>query len=235
MSYFSHRPLSIDLSAEYCCATIEGPEAAAFLQAQLACDVMTISPHTARWTCWVDARGKVRALGHLAKISDDQWRFVAAKSFAPALKKLAMFVLRSKVTLGHSTEIWGCLGLPAAAESIQIDVHRSLRFSAPQTATVKETGLWQCVAALQGEAQFSAEICAEEIPQSLGLRSELGFSLTKGCYPGQEIISRVHYRGRPPRRLVTTLAKKAPEDALFTVPVEASGLTVAQSLRAVSA
>lgn len=231
MPYFSDRPMCIDLSADYCCATIQGPDALSFLQAQFACDVTAIAPLTARWTCWADARGKVRALGHLANLGDDHWRFICARSFAPAMRKLAMFVLRSRVSLQLDAPVWGGLGLPAQPGAARIDQDRSLHTAPPTDTAIADRPLWQCVAALQGEAQFDAEACADEIPQSLGLGPERGFSLTKGCYPGQEIISRVHYRGRPPRKLITTLAKKAPEDALFTVAAGDSGLLVAQSLR----
>jgi len=232
MSYFSDRPMCIDLSADYCCATIQGPDASTFLQSQFACDVTAIAPQTAQWTCWADARGKVRALGHLAQIDGDHWRFIAARSFAPALRKLAMFILRSRVSLTLSDGVWGGLGQPTPPGGARIDADRSLRIAAPESTAHADLSLWRSIAAIRGEAQLGAEICAEEIPQSLGLSPERGLSLSKGCYPGQEIISRVHYRGRPPRKLVTTIAKKAPEDALFAIAAGDSGMVVAQSLRA---
>jgi folate-binding protein YgfZ len=66
---------------------------------------------------------------------------------------------------------------------------------------------------LSGIAQWPGVVAGAEIPQSLGLRNGQELGLHKGCYPGQEIISRVHYRGRPPRRLVTTIGDHAPPDA----------------------
>ncbi len=50
-----------------------------------------------------------------------------------------------------------------------------------------------------GTPLFDAEI-AGEIPNVLGLRSALDFD--KGCYVGQEVVSRVENQGRPSRRLV---------------------------------
>jgi folate-binding protein YgfZ len=38
------------------------------------------------------------------------------------------------------------------------------------------------------------------LPAEAGL-DETHVSFTKGCYPGQEPIARLHYRGRPNRRL----------------------------------
>ncbi|WP_369177570.1 folate-binding protein YgfZ [Candidatus Thiodubiliella endoseptemdiera] len=40
------------------------------------------------------------------------------------------------------------------------------------------------------------------IPQDLNLDiDEVGVSFTKGCYPGQEVVARVHYLGKPKKRL----------------------------------
>lgn len=40
------------------------------------------------------------------------------------------------------------------------------------------------------------------IPQDLNLDiDEAGVSFSKGCYPGQEVVARVHYLGKPKRRL----------------------------------
>jgi len=41
------------------------------------------------------------------------------------------------------------------------------------------------------------------IPQTLNLDLIQGVSFTKGCYPGQEIVARSHYRGTVKRRMVT--------------------------------
>ncbi len=38
------------------------------------------------------------------------------------------------------------------------------------------------------------------LPAEAGL-DETHVSFTKGCYPGQEPVARLHYRGRPNRRL----------------------------------
>ena len=41
-------------------------------------------------------------------------------------------------------------------------------------------------------------------------------SFTKGCYPGQEPIARLHYRGRPNRRLrVLEVDAASPGDEIF--------------------
>ncbi len=49
--------------------------------------------------------------------------------------------------------------------------------------------------------EVNAQTVEHYVPQWINL-DELGaFSLKKGCYPGQEVIARMHYLGKPNRRL----------------------------------
>lgn len=52
------------------------------------------------------------------------------------------------------------------------------------------------------EAQVTLATTEKFIPQDLNLDiDEVGVSFTKGCYPGQEVVARVHYLGKPKKRL----------------------------------
>jgi folate-binding protein YgfZ len=69
-----------------------------------------------------------------------------------------------------------------------------------------------------GEPRFGADFGPETLPQETGLEDAVAY--TKGCYLGQEVVARLHYRGRPQRGLVG-LEIGAPEP-----PVSGSGLTL---------
>ena len=58
---------------------------------------------------------------------------------------------------------------------------------------------WDALALEAGTPQFEHEL-AETIPNVVGIRNALDFE--KGCYVGQEVVSRVENQGRPSRRLV---------------------------------
>jgi len=51
------------------------------------------------------------------------------------------------------------------------------------------------------------------IPQTLNLDLVQAVSFTKGCYPGQEVVARSHYRGTVKRRMACGTAIKGPEPA----------------------
>jgi folate-binding protein YgfZ len=51
-----------------------------------------------------------------------------------------------------------------------------------------------------GRPRYGVDLDKSVIPQEAGL-NERAVSFTKGCYVGQETVARLHYRGKPNRRL----------------------------------
>ena len=61
-----------------------------------------------------------------------------------------------------------------------------------------------------GRPRFGIDLDETVIPQEAGL-NERAVSFTKGCYVGQETVARLHYRGKPNRRLLgLRLSEPAP-------------------------
>jgi tRNA-modifying protein YgfZ len=52
-----------------------------------------------------------------------------------------------------------------------------------------------------GRPRFGREMTTATIPQEAGI-NERAVSFSKGCYIGQETVARLHYKGKPNRRLV---------------------------------
>lgn len=52
----------------------------------------------------------------------------------------------------------------------------------------------------RGIPTFGADVTADNLPQETGL-VERAVSFDKGCYAGQEVVARIHYRGRVNRHL----------------------------------
>jgi folate-binding protein YgfZ len=61
--------------------------------------------------------------------------------------------------------------------------------------------LWRRVAVETGEPQVYAATSGEFVAQMLNLDVLGAIAFDKGCYTGQEVIARAHYRGRVKRRL----------------------------------
>lgn len=92
---------------------------------------------------------------------------------------------------------------------------------------------WRLLDTLAGIPLLGTATSGEFLPQMLNL-DELGaISYKKGCYPGQEIIARTHYRGQVKRRLRLLFSNSAvaPGTALNAGDKEASGTVLQSALR----
>ena len=64
-----------------------------------------------------------------------------------------------------------------------------------------DRSLWQCLAVGHGQPEVYAATSGEFVAQMLNLDVLGAIAFDKGCYTGQEVIARAHYRGRVKRRL----------------------------------
>ena len=70
-----------------------------------------------------------------------------------------------------------------------------------ESARVQPASDWQRLDILAGYPWIDASLTGEFVPQSIGLEQLDGLSFSKGCYTGQEVISRLHYKGQSKRGL----------------------------------
>jgi tRNA-modifying protein YgfZ len=61
--------------------------------------------------------------------------------------------------------------------------------------------LWEILDILAGMPWITSKTQEQFLPQMLNLDALNGLSYQKGCYPGQEVIARLHYRGEVKKRL----------------------------------
>ncbi len=66
---------------------------------------------------------------------------------------------------------------------------------------------WQRLDMEAGIPWLNESTTEQFLPQELNLEDTGGLSFNKGCYPGQEVVARVHYRGQVKRRLYHATAE----------------------------
>lgn len=119
----------------------------------------------------------------------------AAPPFAAGLPTASAAVARLGQSLalraGERPPRWLIVS-PAAVAHGEPELARCAR-AAPE--------LWQRSAVENGEPQVYAATSGEFVAQMLNLDLLGAISFDKGCYTGQEVIARAHYRGRVKRRL----------------------------------
>jgi len=87
------------------------------------------------------------------------------------------------------------LDLPASDAPAVFDALRQVG------ATASGTASWQLAAIRAGLPLITAATQEAFVAQMLNFEIIGGVSFTKGCYPGQEIIARIQYLGKPKRRM----------------------------------
>lgn len=137
------------------------------------------------------------------------------------LATLQRYVLRSKVILSDESDTHRLYGLtrpvasvPEAAGAsagsagflrVRYDDARYLVVlgadQPPPPGDALPYEAWHAADVAAGLPQIYAATCGQFIAQMLNLDCIGAISFTKGCYTGQEVIARAHYRGRVKRRM----------------------------------
>lgn len=152
-----------------------GPDARQFLQSQLTNDLTLLTPEQPLRAAWCNAKGRVQAIFHLFERADGIYLRLPQVLMPLTLPRLKMFVLRAKVVLEEVNAAAIEPPLPA-----QPDRLARIRAGMPE--------IWPAT-----REAFT--------PQMLNLDQLGAISFRKGCYPGQEIVAKSHYRGLVKRRL----------------------------------
>jgi folate-binding protein YgfZ len=99
---------------------VTGDDATAFLHAQFTNDVEALHAGEAQWNGWCTAKGRLLATFLLLRRADGYLLMLPAEIAAPIAKRLAMFVLRSKVKIQDVSELYARIGIagPNAASLV---------------------------------------------------------------------------------------------------------------------
>lgn len=186
--------------------TLSGPDAAAFANAQLSNNVLTLPTGHWHWSGWLDPKGRVRTLLHVARVADERFVLVPRGGDAAALADdLRRFVFRSKVTIDVSDALrvvdGDALGDGEAIEDsdgtlVLGEGDASLRIG---IATGDEA--WRARHIAKGFAWLPDNALGALLPPALSMERIGAVAFDKGCFPGQEIAARLHFLGGHKRHL----------------------------------
>jgi tRNA-modifying protein YgfZ len=95
--------------------SVANEDATAFLHAQLTNDVHALPMGAAQWNGWCSPKGRLLATFLLVKRSDGYLILLPAELAGPVVKRLSMFVLRSKVKIEDITARYARLGFAGKA------------------------------------------------------------------------------------------------------------------------
>ncbi|MBX3692600.1 hypothetical protein [Dokdonella sp.] len=181
-----------------------GEDARTFAHAQFGSDVEGLAVGDAQWSAWLDPQGRARHVFALACV--EAHRFVAwlpLGGAASMARDLARYLLRSRVTVRDRGDQGHLLAPAVVGAGPAVDLPLlpgwRLQVDAPAVgfgATVDDLPASLALAGIDaGLPWLDARLACEFTAAALGLSRIGATRLDKGCYPGQEIVARLHYRG----------------------------------------
>ncbi len=207
---------------------VSGDDSASFFQRLLTSDISEVTPNQSQFSALLNPKGRVIA-NFLLTMRNDRFYIVVDKELVDSLvKRLRLYVLRAKVNINLEPGLgfFGCRQLSEISES-------ELPKSVLETQTIDEftvvkmpgiemrfgiltdsshtevfdqpsdSEFWQLQEINAGIPWLNQHTSENLIAQAINLDLIGGVSWTKGCYPGQEIVARLHYRGGINRRMVS--------------------------------
>jgi folate-binding protein YgfZ len=209
---------------------VDGEAAQDFLNGLVSARVSDLQPGKAVFAGLLSPQGKLLFDFHIVRVADGFLLDCHAEMAGELAKRLGFYRLRAKVGIeGPLSDmrvgaVWGAAaqapqdgGLIAAWQDPRL-VPLGWRFIAPEPG-IASAALGAC--ALVAEADYHTHRIALGVPEG-GLDYEFGavfahdacldllggVDFNKGCYVGQEVVSRMHHRGTARKRVVIVTANE---------------------------
>jgi hypothetical protein len=199
---------------------VSGEDAASFLQGVLTNDVQKLEPREARYAALLTPQGKILFDALVARLPADSGdAFLldcAGAQAADFAKRLGFYKLRAKVTIADESADHGVLAYwggepenapgaivyadPRAAELGYREVLPRAKAAAIGEASLAEyDALRVFLGVPKGGVDFPY---GDTFPHEANMDALRGVDFEKGCYVGQEVVSRMKHRGGPRKRVV---------------------------------
>lgn len=232
--------------------TLKGRDAVGFAHGQFTSDVRALDDGAWQWSAWLDAQGRVRNVFALLRENAEALRLWLPRGSASRMAaELRRFVLRAKV--GIEVELNSAICRVDAANpdmpsrdggwSIRLpgDAHRHIVIGPADSSSQPDPDMGATAAWVRADIDAGLPWIDEAnsacfTPMALGLQHLKALGFDKGCYPGQEIVARLHYRGgnkrgchivastgpaslpAPGARLAAVDAARGPGQVLYAAP-----------------
>lgn len=235
---------------------ISGLDAKKFLQGQLTCDMAAITPEHSAMGAHCNAQGRIISLFYLFEFEKSYYLLLPRSMVDIAIAALKKYAVFYKAELSDASDkliIIGCAGIPKDGTSnaavIQpsaatnrfmlagsIETIKAIWDQHAQNASIAGMHEWKHLNITDGIPAVYPETSEKFLPHELNLDKLNAISFEKGCYTGQEIIARMHYRGKLKHHMyLTSIAGRTvplPGDDVCSLQgqdIRASGLVVDSS------
>jgi folate-binding protein YgfZ len=185
---------------------VNGAEAASYLQRMLSNDVEALGVGDSCEALLLTAKGRVIAPMTVWRRAADDFLLLTEPELTEPLRRelvRSRFATKAAIEIETHDSVL-VLGKEAPRGAVAnrdygVPAYELVDADAPDWAELDE-GELERLRILARTPRFGRELDERVLPAEAGLE-ERAVSFTKGCYPGQEPVARLHYRGHPNRTL----------------------------------
>lgn len=199
---------------------VEGADRLRFLNGQVSNDVQRVEEGECLYATVLNAKGQLDAVCHIRKIPGAYLIDAAREVRESLLERLDRYLIADEVTLTDVSDDWRlCHAVGSGLQDLGAPLPKDLlthalnRFGVPGTELLGrepldipkqlllEAGAMEALRIYSGVPAWGTELTVGQLPPEAGL-DRTAISYDKGCYLGQEVISRMKRAGKTNRHLV---------------------------------
>ena len=216
---------------------LTGKDVQPFLQGQFSNDINALDEGVVQLNAYCQHQGKIIALVWVMKKEADFYLSFVSDLAEIVVKRLTMFKMMSDVVITDVSDEITQLGLlegdRQGLSPFKLNAQQSIALVSDVSSINFSSGeVWEQACIANEVPEVFLATSEKFVPQMLNLDiDEVGVSFSKGCYPGQEVVARLHYLGTSKRRMrvFETAADIKLGDSLFVATsksAKASGQVV---------
>ena len=184
---------------------MSGIDVQSFLQGQLSNDIDGLEEGTVQLNAYCQHQGKIIALIWVMKQADDFYLSFASDLAEIVTKRLIMFKMMSDVTITDVSDELIQLGVVDQEFDGAYKLNNQQSVALVKTLNgveLDDANEWEAACIANDIPEVTLATSEKFVPQLLNLDiNEVGVNFSKGCYPGQEVVARLHYLGKSKRRM----------------------------------
>ena len=184
---------------------LSGSDTQTFLQGQLSNDIDGLEEGEVQLNAYCQHQGKIIALIWVMKRDDDFYLSFPDDLKAIVVQKLTMFKMMSDVDIVDMSDEIIQLGVVDENFDGAYKLNNQQSVALVKTldgVELDDANEWEAACIANDIPEVTLATSEKFVPQLLNLDiNEVGVSFTKGCYPGQEVVARLHYLGKSIRRM----------------------------------
>jgi len=186
---------------------VSGLDAEAFLQGQLSNDIKKLDTLNIQLNAYCQHQGKILALFWVMRRENSFFLSFPSDLLEVIKPRLQMFVIMSDVVIEDITNKYIQVGSIDESHQKALVINDKLSLIIADKQDINKFNMepidyWSMACIDSFLPEIFLVTSEKLVPQMLNLDiNEFGVNFSKGCYPGQEVVARLHYLGSAKRRL----------------------------------